>query len=292
MACCSSCAQGRPCSGVPTMRGLDRRELRAARMRAATGEAVGEDGGRQAGRGACAEYGPAASYACGEVGAYVGKRVGGKLEDAIDDMLTEGTECPFGDPADGAQEQMWAIAQQINPQLAAEYFTRWRAQVESQDLNGYQEACLLRGYAADILRQGRGAGASCGPGFVAGPGGKCIAIGSGQTTAGQQSSAAQARDPSAGPPPPPPQTHAPVFLAPAAIRSFARMNATESAPASKGTRAAVGGGVGAVLGASLGAATLVATGGKVASLAGAKRAGIGAGVGLALGAALGFLTGK
>lgn len=91
-----------------------------------------------------------------------------------------------------------------------------------------------------------------------------------------------------------PHIHAPAgdafALTAGQIAGFAR--ATDQAAATPATRAAVGGGVGAALGAGLGAATLLATGGKIASMAGAKRAGIGAGVGLALGAALGFLTGK
>lgn len=244
-----------------------------------TGEDVGEYGGRQAARAACEEYGPVAAYACGEAGAYVGKSIGARVEAAF----TKGEPCPYGDPADGAQEQMWAIAEKINPGLAADYYAKWRAQVEGEDLNAYQEACLLRGYAADILRQGKGAGASCPPGYIAGPYGKCEKIGDGMTVAG----GGKQGTPGQGPPPPPaPVTKAPVFISKAALTAFARKQA---APASKAKRAAVGGTVGALAGAGLGAATLLvpALAGKIGT---AGRVGLGVGLGLLLGASIGAIT--
>lgn len=144
---------------------------------AGDGEDVGKAQGAAAGS-ACAEYGPAAVYACSKVGEYVGGKVGNQIEE----WLSGGVDCPYGIP--DTDEQQWAATcQQINPALYAAYYAQWRDKVENEGLNDYQEACVLRGLMADCLRQGKGAGASCPPGQIAVPGGGCETM-TGQTTAG------------------------------------------------------------------------------------------------------------
>lgn len=139
-----------------------------------TAEEMGKEQGKGAGA-ACTEYGPAAVYACSKAGEYLGGKAGAYLDEKWEDWFG-GTDCPVGAP-DGEEQQWAAICQKINPPLYQDYFNKWRGQVDGKGLNNYEEACILRMYMADCLRQGPGAGYSnCGPGEIATPGGKCEKI--------------------------------------------------------------------------------------------------------------------